>query len=164
MRARTKVWSRGVFLILGCFVVVLAACRSPISIGPASTATSPPEVTAVAAAATITIPPELATELATPSPTETPVPPPPTATQPKPTTAPTVQCTVQAARGLRVRAGPGTNHRVTVGLPSGEVVTARARNADSTWLAVRTRGGQEGWVAAQFVACNPAINTLPVQR
>ena len=162
MRARTKVWSRGVFLILGCFAVLLAACRSPISIGPGSTATSPPEVTAVAATATMTIPPELATELATPSPTETPVP--PTATKPKPTAVPTVQCTVQAARGLRLRAGPGTNHPVSVGLPFREVITARARNADSTWLAVRTRGGREGWVAAQFVTCNPAINTLPVQR
>ena len=136
----------GVFPMLVCFLMMLAAC-GPISIGPAATEVPP---TPTDSPATPTLEPP------------TPTPPPPTA-ETAPQAAPAgVECTVRAINGLRMRGGPGTNFPVSATLPLGEVVNAVARNEQSNWLVVRTRGGAQGWVSAEFVNCQAAPNTLPV--
>lgn len=56
---------------------------------------------------------------------------------------------VTAASGLRVRSGPGGNHRTLGELPSGAEVADRGGSA--VWRKV-SFGGKDGWVSARFLA------------
>ena len=140
-----------VILTLVCFVATVTAC-GPISIGPAET-----EVPSIAAEAR----PTLAEAPTTVAETATPVVEPTATTAPAAADASAGQCTVNALRGLRLRAGPGTDYRFIALLPNGEVTNVISRNADSTWIAVRTNAGQEGWLSAQFLNCTAPPDTFP---
>jgi uncharacterized protein YgiM (DUF1202 family) len=82
-----------------------------------------------------------------------------TATVAPPTETPTVapsptpaeQTGTVIATVLNVRAGAGTNQAIVARAKEGEQVTVIGKNDAGTWLRVRTAGGQEGWVSAEFV-------------
>jgi uncharacterized protein YgiM (DUF1202 family) len=76
-----------------------------------------------------------------------------------PTATPTVESTPTPAEQsgtvtatvLNVRAGAGTNQAIVARAKQGEQVTVIGKNDAGTWLHIRTAGGQEGWVSAEFV-------------
>ncbi len=137
---------RGLFL--ACLLMAMTACTSPITIGPAAT-----EIPAIVTVESITVTPEEAT------PTD--VPPTPTIVV-EPTTAPTIQCTVGNVRGLRLRAGPGTEYSIVTTLTAGDALTASGKSTEADWLAVTSAAGAEGWVASNFVNCGDGVGQLPV--
>ena len=100
----------------------------------------------------------------------TPVPPTPTAT-PRPTRTPTPTPTVTPTPGpdaavtadaLTLRAGPGTAHARIGTLRKGDPLTVTARTKAGDWLAVTTKGGISGWVAAAYVDLNVPPEKIPV--
>ena len=78
---------------------------------------------------------------------------------PTPTLPPQGQVKV---RGLRLRAGPGTGWVVRGYLEKDDILEITGRNADSTWLKVRTAEGQEGWTSALYVETQFPLSVLPV--
>jgi uncharacterized protein YraI len=70
---------------------------------------------------------------------------------------------VEALNNLNQRQGPGTNYGVVGSLPQGETAVAVGRNADGSWILVRTDSG-EAWMAggADFVRANGDIMSLKV--
>jgi uncharacterized protein YgiM (DUF1202 family) len=146
MRMGTTVRKRTLALILVGMTLLVAACTP--SIAPAPTPTAPPPTEAPTVA---TVTPE--------QPTPTAVPPTPAPVVEEPSAS--VECNV-AARGLRLRGGPGTDFDIIQSLSAGQPLIASARNADSTWAAVSTPDGQEGWVSVEFITCAQAVETLPL--
>jgi len=71
---------------------------------------------------------------------------------------------VEALTNLNQRQGPGTNYGVTGSLPQGQTAVAVGRNADGSWLLVKTASGDEVWMAggADFVKANGDIMSLKV--
>ena len=57
----------------------------------------------------------------------------------------------QSSASVRIRRGPGTNHSRIAAFTRGDIATVIGRNADSSWLQIRTANGTEGWVSASFV-------------
>ncbi len=142
---------RGRFVVLGWFMIAVAACGPAISIGPATTA----EVaTEPAAAPTVTT--EAPTETAEPTTEAT-----AETTVEAPAAGATAQCTV-TARSLRVRGGPGTNFPILGSVTAGQIVTASGRNEPGDWAAVKIPDGTEGWASVDFLNCTPGADTLPV--
>ena len=140
-------WRRGRFTIMIVFLVLLAGCRSAVSLE------APPTDTA--------LPPTLPAAVTSTSEPATPTVIPETPTSPPPTAATTAQCTVIAQRGLRLRGGPGTEYEVVATLLARDVVTGTGRSTEGDWVAVRTAGGQDGWVASNFVDCGGPVLVLP---
>jgi len=68
---------------------------------------------------------------------------------------------VQAA-SLNLRQGPGTAYAPIGAVGEESQLVILGRNADGSWLHVRTADGQEGWVAAQFVGLAVDIDRLPL--
>jgi hypothetical protein len=68
---------------------------------------------------------------------------------------------VNAEPSLNLRSGPGLEHDVIGSLPLGSEVRALGRNEAGDWLKVSTDQG-DGWVAAQYVALNVPVDSLPV--
>ena len=161
MRMGAMVRRRRVRLVVAGLAMMLSACVP--SIGPAptevpSSATELPievtdtETTTVEATATeVTASADVSTVTAV-LPASTP--------EPLATTV-SIECTV-TARSLRLRSGPGTTFAVLGGLVNGQSVTAGTRNADSTWVSVRTTQGLAGWVSADFVSCAQPLDSLPL--
>jgi len=71
---------------------------------------------------------------------------------------------VEALTNLNQRQGPGTNYGVVGNLPQGQTAVAVGRNADGSWLLIRTASGDEVWMAggADFVKANGDIMSLKV--
>jgi N-acetylmuramoyl-L-alanine amidase len=100
------------------------------------------------------------TPTARPSPT---VPPEATAA---PTSGPAVSVPVPARTaggGLRMRSGPGTNYEVLVLLSEGQEVDVLGRDEAGEWLKISLDSGEEGWVAAEFVDVDVAVEALPIE-
>ena len=70
---------------------------------------------------------------------------------------------VEALSNLNQRQGPGTDYGVVGSLPQGETAVAVGRNADGSWILVKTASG-EVWMAggADFVKANGDIMSLKV--
>ena len=140
-------------LFIAFFVMLVSACASPISIGPA--VTEVPAVETAAAEVVSAIPEEVEVE------TPTDVPPTPTVVVESTAVPATVQCTVKNVVGLNLRAGPGTENASVTKLTAGEVLAASGRNAASDWIAITRSDGVQGWVAANYIDCGDAIPQLP---
>ena len=99
------------------------------------------------------------TPTAMPSPT---VPPEATAA---PTPAPTVTVPIPSLTtggGLRMRSGPGTDYEVLTFLAEGQEVNVLGRDETGEWLKISLDSGEEGWVAAEFVDVDVAVEALPI--
>ena len=110
-------------------------------------------------------------------PTETPIPEPPTSTAtpvpPTPTSEPTAtpepptptlvaEGVVNAEPSLNLRAGASTSFDVLASMPTGTKVTMLERNADSTWVKVKSEEFGEGWVAAEYLDKTFQVDNLSV--
>jgi uncharacterized protein YraI len=119
------------------------------------------------------------TDTATPTPSDTPTPtdtatPTPSATlspsaTPSTTPSPTPSATAtraepQAVAGerLNMRSGPSQQYDVLGTYEPGAVFTPLGRNDDGTWLQVHAPDGQIGWMLAQYLQLNVALDDLPV--
>jgi hypothetical protein len=73
-----------------------------------------------------------------------------------------IDCTVNT-RSLNLRPGPGPQFNPPLtSLAKGTLLSATARNANSSWLQVSVvDSSQTGWVSAQFVDCVQAVSSLP---
>jgi uncharacterized protein YraI len=73
---------------------------------------------------------------------------------------------VEALTNLNQRQGPGTDYSVVGSLPQGTTAVAVGRNADGSWLLVKTDSGGEVWMAggADFVKANGDIMSLAVVK
>ncbi len=71
----------------------------------------------------------------------------------------TLAATVSA---LRLRAGPGVDQPILDTLPAGTPVNLLGRTSDGAWLQVETTTGQQGWMAARWLATEGDIADLPV--
>ena len=106
------------------------------------------------------------------TPTETPVAETPTASSTatvtsSPTTTETPSAGLPTAvvntESLNLRLGPNTGYAVVTRLSRGWAVRVQGRNAEGTWLRVTAPGGEEGWVAAEFVTLQGVgLSDLPV--
>ncbi|ASA26509.1 cell wall hydrolase [Paenibacillus donghaensis] len=65
-----------------------------------------------------------------------------------------------AADSLRIRSGPGTGYEVLGSLRAGDSVTPLAR--ENGWVRISTAGGQQGWVAGQYLSSSgtSAVQTV----
>lgn len=63
---------------------------------------------------------------------------------------------------LNVRSGPGVGYSVVAWVQRGQTLALLGRNANSSWVQVRTPGNHTGWVNASLVTANVAISSLPV--
>ncbi len=63
---------------------------------------------------------------------------------------------------LNVRSGPGVGYSVVAWVQQGQTLTLLGRNANNSWVQVRTPASQTGWVNASLVRANVAISSLPV--
>lgn len=62
---------------------------------------------------------------------------------------------------LNMRTGPGATYPVLITLPGGTPLLLEARNADASWLLVRTLdGAQRGWVASLYLAFSPGVSAM----
>ena len=83
-----------------------------------------------------------------------------------PTPAPTVTVPIPSRTtggGLRMRSGPGTNYEVLVFLAEGQEVDVLGRDEAGEWLKISLDSGEEGWVAAEFVDVDVAVEALPIE-
>lgn len=107
----------------------------------------------------------------TAQPTAMPLPAPPA---PPPTPPVAVQPDVPPANGLpligvvdggglvNLRAGPGLDYAVLMGVDSGAEVIVLGRNEGADWLQIRTASGALGWMAAMYVRTGQAAKSYPV--
>ncbi len=87
----------------------------------------------------------------------------PTATGTPTTAVREIRATVIAARGLVVRAGPGSDFLRVGGLARGMEVLLSARDGSGTWVRGRVPGmNLEGWFSARYLEAEDDIMTLPV--
>lgn len=82
--------------------------------------------------------------------------------QARPTYAATPTGTITGAYVLNVRSGPGVGYGAITVVYSNNNVTLLGRNEISTWVKIRTNGGTEGWINADFVTSTTAISSLSV--
>ena len=92
--------------------------------------------------------------------TNTPPPTLPPTVQP-PTALPSAQVCATCAR-LRLRKTPGTMGQILAQLDAGTPLTIIGRTADSTWVQVVTRDGQDGWVATEYLDVNIDLGVVSV--
>jgi hypothetical protein len=132
-------------LLLGLLLVGLVACTGPIS-APDMRATETSIAEEIIIGLTANAPRPSATATRTLQSTST-VPGftlrPPTLT-PTPATA----RAVVEAQTLNLREGPDRTYPVVTGLEAGATVTVLGQYQECTWLEVRTRRGENGWVRA----------------
>ncbi|MCP4361598.1 MAG: SH3 domain-containing protein [Chloroflexi bacterium] len=91
---------------------------------------------------------------ATPTPTYTPTPG-STPVTPVPGTA------VVNTGALNVRSGPGVQYGILTAIYQGEVVLLVARNADGSWVLIRTDDLIDGWVNSRYLLPSIPIANLP---
>jgi hypothetical protein len=63
-----------------------------------------------------------------------------------------------ANTNANVRSGPGLAYGITGGLNAGETVSLIGRTNDSSWLQIEMADGDEGWVFAQLLTTNAAVD------
>jgi uncharacterized protein YgiM (DUF1202 family) len=73
-----------------------------------------------------------------------------------------VATAVVATGALNVRSGPGVGYSVVTWVQQGQTLHLLGRNANSSWVQVRTPNNRTGWVNAAFIQANVAIGSLPV--
>lgn len=66
------------------------------------------------------------------------------------------------AETANLRSGPGTDYPKLALLGAGERVTIIGRNAEATWVRVRTGDGLTGWIAVFLVEINTDLGTVGV--
>lgn len=158
----------GIIVVLcGLLVVVVAMSGILDQDGEtaAVTASLPPPTSTLAAASrpgATTAEPEPAVqeeaEVAdTPEPTDQP---PPTADD----ETPSEPRAVVTNDRLNIRSGPGTGYPIVGALQQGDEVTVTGRNKASTWLAIRTDDGTEGWVYAEYTRVDTEVASLTVTQ
>ena len=88
----------------------------------------------------------------------TPAPAPPTPTPPiqQPNTA------IVATGALNVRSGPGVSYSVVTVVQGGQTLQLLGRNANASWVQVRTPSGHVGWVNATLIQTSTSIQSLPI--
>ena len=172
MKGKRRTDTIVVLVVAALFLVVpsLSGCGSQVGeqfssiikgLNPAPTATAVPP----------SAPPATVEPIPTSAP-PSPVPPSPTATprsSPTPTPTPSVTPTpapdaVVTADALTLRAGPGTVYARIGALRQGDPLTVIARTKAGDWLAVITKGGKKGWVAAAYVELNLPLEEIPLAR
>jgi uncharacterized protein YraI len=62
-----------------------------------------------------------------------------------------------------MRSGPGTNYKVLVLLAEGQEVDVLGRDEAGEWLKISLDSGEEGWVAAEFIDVDVAVEALPIE-
>ncbi|NLX11811.1 MAG: SH3 domain-containing protein [Chloroflexi bacterium] len=62
--------------------------------------------------------------------------------------------------GLRVRAEPSTSAAVVTTLDAGTPLTITARTADNAWVSVTLPDGEQGWVAASYLAYEADLSAV----
>jgi uncharacterized protein YgiM (DUF1202 family) len=67
-----------------------------------------------------------------------------------------------ASGALNVRTGPGIEYGIVTVSYQGHTLALLGRNANASWVRVRTFNGQEGWVNATLIQANVALSSLPV--
>ena len=92
--------------------------------------------------------------------TNTPPPTLPPTVQP-PTAPPSAQVCATCDR-LRLRRTPGTMGEIITQLAAGTPLTIIGRTADSAWVQVVTREGQDGWVATEYLDVNIDLSVVSV--
>ena len=63
---------------------------------------------------------------------------------------------------LNIRTGPGASFSTITSVPYGTTLTLVGRNADGTWVKVRTSSGQEGWANASYLTTSVPVSSLPI--
>ncbi len=63
---------------------------------------------------------------------------------------------------LNIRTGPGASFATITSVPYGTTLTLVGRNADGTWVKVRTSSGQEGWANASYLTTSVPVSSLPI--
>jgi uncharacterized protein YgiM (DUF1202 family) len=90
-----------------------------------------------------------------------PAPTPPVSPTPTPPAVPP-NTAVVATGALNVRSGPGVAYSVVTVVYQGQSLQLLGRNANSSWVQVRTPSGHVGWVNATLIQTAVPIYTLPV--
>lgn len=116
-----------------------------LSCSPVGSQATPKAETVTVPPPTVTVPPPTSTSTTTPKPTMT-------------TTPVHLQGCVEA-HSLRVRAGPGTDHKMIGGLKAGECVIVLGRNEDATWGKI-TAGDLKGWVSLDYLSLEGDIQAV----
>ena len=63
---------------------------------------------------------------------------------------------------LNVREGPDTIYKRIAQVKKGDVLQARGRNEEGTWIKITTPDGKLGWVAARFTNAGEKVDALPI--
>lgn len=65
---------------------------------------------------------------------------------------------------LNVRAGAGAGYKVVATVSYWDLLTLLGRNANASWVKVRTAGNVEGWVSSLYIVAAPGVSVydLPV--
>lgn len=86
------------------------------------------------------------------------------ASQASSSTFPTLSGRVAALNGIVVRRGPASTETVVWQLVNNEEITLTGRSSDNTWLRIQIPSafGGPGWVAAQFIDYEGALDTLRI--
>jgi uncharacterized protein YraI len=84
--------------------------------------------------------------------------------EPTATTTPTVELAplVVAKSETNLRRGPGTAYPLAGSMDTGEQADVLGRNADGTWWQVALADGAEGWVNAELVTANDAVEGVAI--
>jgi CRP-like cAMP-binding protein/uncharacterized protein YraI len=64
--------------------------------------------------------------------------------------------------GLQMRVGPGAAYEVAASLSEGDEVDVLGRDEMGDWVKVVLGGGEEGWVASEFVDVGDELKMVPV--
>jgi uncharacterized protein YgiM (DUF1202 family) len=81
---------------------------------------------------------------------------------PTPTATLNIPGAVVNAATLNVRSGPGIDFAVVGSANQGDWLTLQGRNEDGSWLEVVTASGVDGWVSADLVSANVAVDSIAV--
>jgi CRP-like cAMP-binding protein/uncharacterized protein YgiM (DUF1202 family) len=113
----------------------------------------------------VVTPEPIVTPTTEPTPTAMPSPTAPPEATAAPTPVSTVTVPVPSRTtggGLRMRSGPGTNYEVLTLLAEEQEVDVLGRDETGEWLKISLDSGEEGWVAAEFVDVDVAVEALPI--
>jgi len=158
-QGRTIGWL-GSLLLMG-FVVV--GCAAPERVTPTPTRTPMPTFTPTPEGISLVMAMGNVAAVIPPSPTPTPTATPtPTPTDtPTPTATPKPEVVVQAQR-LNVRMGPNVLHPRVAQVGAGDRLDIIGKNPEGTWWQVRLADGTVGWVFAELVQTQGAVEVVPV--
>ena len=140
------------------------ATRTPFALFTATWTQTPAAPPLPSPTATRTGPPPVYSQPPTFTPvvylTNTPPPTLPPTVQP-PTAPPSAQVCA-TCDGLRLRKTPGTMGEIITELAAGTPLTIIGRTADSAWVQVVTREGQDGWVATEYLDVHIDLGVVSV--